>query len=108
VKSASQASIRNKQLGELLRECRIGIGFTQMELARRLNIDRSIISRIENGEISPAYELVKRWAIVTNSRDVIGLEFSGEDWKKVSIMKKAFEQIRSLANSVRFLRRRAT
>jgi len=102
-------NIRAKQLGELLRECRTAARLSQAELGNRLNIDRSVVSRIENGDISPSYELVKRWGIATNSRDVIGLEFSGaEDWKKVSMMKSAWEQIKTIANSVSFMRKGRT
>jgi transcriptional regulator with XRE-family HTH domain len=43
----------NKRLGLLIRKKRIEKGYTQLELADKMNLDYQYISRIERGMITP-------------------------------------------------------
>lgn len=44
------ASKDHKTLRELLRDCRLEIGVSQLDLANRLNVPQSFISKYESGE----------------------------------------------------------
>lgn len=43
-----------------LREMRLALGLTQVELAARSGVRQNTISRLETLEISPSYQTVKR------------------------------------------------
>ena len=47
-----------KQSGERIQQLRIQYGYTQEEFARKLNIDRSNLSRIESGRRGCSLELL--------------------------------------------------
>lgn len=49
-------------LGEKVASIRKDKGFTQEELARTADIGRATLSRLENGEVSPRYETLKKVA----------------------------------------------
>jgi transcriptional regulator with XRE-family HTH domain len=92
--------MRNDNLPELLRICRQRAELNQEQLAAKLYIDQAIISKIESGKIQPAYSLVKQWARVTNSIDLIGMDFSGnEGWRKLKQLEERFDKIRDLVNA---------
>lgn len=55
--------MKSKELGELLRICRGEM--TQEQLARMLHLDRTMISKIENGRIEPDMETIRRWLKAT-------------------------------------------
>jgi transcriptional regulator with XRE-family HTH domain len=48
------------RIGELLRATRERHGLTQARLARRIGADRSYVSRVERGEVSPTFEWAER------------------------------------------------
>ncbi len=49
-----------KAIGELLRRCRKDARMTQGDLAEKLHVTKSYISRIENGLISPSVSMFNR------------------------------------------------
>lgn len=65
--------------GGVLRACRERIGLSQEELAHRLHIQQADISRIENGRKEPNIGLFQKWAMVTNSQDVLVAFICGVD-----------------------------
>lgn len=58
------------KLGSIMRACRERAGFSQEELAHRLNRDPSGISRLESGKQSPDMNTVMDWAKVTDTVEV--------------------------------------
>ncbi len=43
-------------LGERIKKLRISSGYTQQQLAERLNVTKSLISAYESGQRSPSYD----------------------------------------------------
>lgn len=58
---------RRQQLGKTLRDLRLAAGLTGMQLAGRLGIAQSSISRMETGRQLPSPEQVDRWAAETGA-----------------------------------------
>lgn len=87
---------------EILKECRDRAGYTQEELASKLYVDRSTVTKIETGVVKqPSYSVVKEWARITNSEDIVGLDFAGNDgWKRLRTMETAINQIKSAVELV--------
>lgn len=56
----------SKKLGENLKRIRTEKGITQIEVARRLNVDRSFVSNIENGKNNPTLSTITSLAKVLN------------------------------------------
>jgi len=56
----------SKKLGENLKKIRTEKGITQIEVARRLNVDRSFVSNIENGKNNPTLSTITSLAKVLN------------------------------------------
>lgn len=54
----------SKKLGENLKRIRTEKGITQIEVARRLNVDRSFVSNIENGKNNPTLSTITSLAKV--------------------------------------------
>ena len=54
----------SKKLGENLRRIRIKKDITQIEIARRLGVDRSFVSNIENGKNNPTLSTITSLAKV--------------------------------------------
>ena len=52
----------SEPLGLRMRDLRLRAGVSQRELGRRLGVDGSHITRLENGQRSPSYGLLVRWA----------------------------------------------
>lgn len=48
--SKLQLAIRGMEIGQLIRQIRIGLGMSQKILARRANVPQSTVSRIEQGQ----------------------------------------------------------
>lgn len=53
-----------RSIGALLRLSRLRAGLTQAELAERVRTDRTHITRIELGHVSPSVDLLSRLACV--------------------------------------------
>jgi transcriptional regulator with XRE-family HTH domain len=49
-----------KKLGELVREERVKHNLSLADLGRRLNLDRTLISKVENGRYSPTTNFLQR------------------------------------------------
>jgi len=56
----------SKKLGENLKKIRTEKGITQIEVARRLDVDRSFVSNIENGKNNPTLSTITSLAKVLN------------------------------------------
>ena len=52
------------QIGRLVRNLRISVGMAQHELAKKIEINNSYLSRIENGERRPSPKIMKRMAAI--------------------------------------------
>lgn len=93
-----------ENIGEILKMGRTRKKWSQEELARRLNIDRSVLSRIETGTIpQPSYVLVKQWAKVCECEDLVGLDLTGskDGWKKLLALESRMKQIKELVSFFR-------
>lgn len=97
---------RTAENAKMLKEFRLRAGLSQDELASRLNIDRAIISRVENGKIVPVHEIVVKWAEVTNSAGLLAAHIGGENWRKQQKMESAWKEMRELLGTVNFMRRK--
>lgn len=53
-------------LGDRIREARKKASLTQAELAEKIGVKRSVISKYENGSISPKYDTIMKIAEVLN------------------------------------------
>jgi len=52
----------SKKLGDNLKKIRIKKDITQIEIARRLGVDRSFVSNIENGKNNPTLSTITNLA----------------------------------------------
>ncbi len=57
----------SKKLGENLKKIRIMKGITQTEIAKKLDVNRSFVSNIENGKTNPTL------STITNLADALGV-----------------------------------
>ncbi|GIO25301.1 helix-turn-helix transcriptional regulator [Oceanobacillus sp. J11TS1] len=57
--------------GELLRRMRALAGYTQTQMAKLMNCDKSTISRMEKGLIALTLSNAMRWAHKTNNQDML-------------------------------------
>lgn len=57
-------------IGSLLRACRERAGLTQMQLAQKLHIEQSCISRIEKGKQSVDAYILQKWVTITQTQEV--------------------------------------
>ncbi|MDW0113811.1 helix-turn-helix transcriptional regulator [Sporosarcina saromensis] len=57
--------------GAILKACRMRKGLTQEELADMLHMEQADVSRIENDRKEPMMTLFQRWALATDSSDVL-------------------------------------
>jgi len=97
-----------QEIGKLLKECRLRKGLSQDQLAKALFVHRTTVTKIETGEIpQPSYSLVKEWAKLTDSLDMIGMDFAGsEGWKKLQKLEKAMTQLKQTFELVNFMKRK--
>ena len=67
-----------KQCGERIRQLRIHAGYTQSELASKLNIDRSFLSHVESGKKGCSVDLMVQLAnLFSVSLDYLALGKDG-------------------------------
>lgn len=99
---------REREIREILRTARARAGMTQETLAAALYVDRSTISKIETGEIAPSYTLVKEWARVTKSEDLINLHLTGgvDGARKLTALESLVKDLKDKMASVSFMRRK--
>lgn len=76
--------LRSKLFGQLLHICRELSEQPQQELAHKLNVDRTLISKIENGKASVGIELLANW-----------IDATYEGWKSVLTDKQMLDHIRN-------------
>ncbi|WP_336822988.1 helix-turn-helix transcriptional regulator [Sporosarcina sp. USHLN248] len=57
--------------GSILKACRERKGWNQEEMAHRLHVNQSDISKYENNVKEPPMSLFQKWALVTGSQDVL-------------------------------------
>ncbi|WP_040985459.1 helix-turn-helix domain-containing protein [Oceanobacillus jeddahense] len=57
--------------GELLRRMRAIAGFTQTKMAKLMNCDKSLISRLESGAVSVTLKRAMVWADKTGNQDML-------------------------------------
>jgi transcriptional regulator with XRE-family HTH domain len=77
-----EVSGQRRRLGAALRAARINAGLSGEQLAKRLGISQSRISRIELGQQTASAELVRRWAEATGISGDHGVELIG--WAEVA------------------------
>ncbi|WP_103256117.1 helix-turn-helix domain-containing protein [Tabrizicola aquatica] len=61
--AGGEAHVEPVNLGERVRELRRSLGWTLEEAASRAGLARSTLSKIENGQMSPTYEALKKLAL---------------------------------------------
>ncbi|UKS27172.1 helix-turn-helix domain-containing protein [Paenibacillus sp. HWE-109] len=92
------------KIGEILKFGRTRKGWSQEQLSKFLEIDRSVLSRIETGTIQqPSYVLVKQWAKVCECEDLVGLDLTGGEngWKKLLALENKMKKIKELVSFFR-------
>lgn len=65
--------------GAILKACRTRAGFSQEELADKLYINQSDVSKYENGTKEPPMSLFQNWAITTQAQEVLVAFICGMD-----------------------------
>ena len=58
--AGGEAHVEPLNLGERVRELRRSLGWTLEEAANRAGLARSTLSKIENGQMSPTYDALKK------------------------------------------------
>ena len=66
--AGGEAHVEPVNLGERVRELRRSRGWTLEEAATRAGLARSTLSKIENGQMSPTYEALKKLPVGWRSR----------------------------------------
>ncbi|MRG86974.1 helix-turn-helix domain-containing protein [Salinibacillus xinjiangensis] len=59
------------KVGALLKACRDRAGFNQEELAHRLHINQSDISKYENDVKEPPLSIFQQWCVNTQTQEVM-------------------------------------
>lgn len=57
--------------GAILRACRERAGFNQEEMAFRLNVNQSDVSKYENNAKEPPMSVFQDWAMATQTQEVL-------------------------------------
>jgi len=98
----------DREIREVLRAARRRAGLKQEELAVMLFVDRSTISKIETGDITPSYALVKEWARACRAEDLISLHLTGgaDGWRKLHALEALVRELKEKMDLVKLLRRR--
>jgi len=65
--------------GAVLRACRDRIGMSQEQLALKLNLSRSAVSKLENDQQELGVNTLSEWAEVTNAKEVLVAFICGMD-----------------------------
>lgn len=67
------------KLGAILKACRVRAGFSQEEIAAKLYISRSNISKLETDQLKLDVPTLIQWANVTNAKEVVVAFLMGVD-----------------------------
>jgi transcriptional regulator with XRE-family HTH domain len=100
----------DREIRVVLRAARKRAGLKQGELAARLFVDRSTISKVETGDITPSYALVKEWARACHAEDLINLDLTGgaNGWRKLLDLESLVRELKEKMDLVKLLKRRKT
>lgn len=79
------------RVGAILKACRTRAGLTQEELAFRLHINQSDISKYENDRVEPTLSILRAWTNNTQSQEVMVAFICGVDG--ISIMQTIMDVI---------------
>lgn len=66
-------------IGAMMKACRLRIGWTQEQMAKKMMLDQAVISRIENDRQEPSLTIVTKWAKLTKSNEVLVAYLFGVD-----------------------------
>ncbi len=67
------------KFGAILKACRTRAGFSQEELAHKLHINQSDVSKYENDTKEPSMSIFQAWARNTQTQEVMVAFISGMD-----------------------------
>ena len=67
------------KFGAILKACRIRAGLSQKQLARKLHISQSDISKYENDVKEPTISLFQAWCMNTQAQEVLVAFLCGMD-----------------------------
>lgn len=88
--------MEESDLADLIKTCRITANMSQAELAAKLNLERSYISKFENGALIPNGIIIKLIGKVTDCEELITSFFSPkETWQKIHRLKTLAGQVKS-------------
>ena len=87
-------------LGDKIREARKKASLTQAELAEKIGVKRSVISKYENGSISPTYDNIKKIADALHVR--VYQFYDDASWLDKNT--DYFEDITKLFSLIKFLK----
>jgi len=65
--------------GSVLKACRERVGLTQEELAFKLNMNQSDVSKFENGTKEPTISTLQAWMVNTQAAEVLVAFICGMD-----------------------------
>lgn len=74
-KKAYEESELEYQIARALIRARLEKGYTQKELAKKLNTKQSVISRVENAKTTPSISFLRRLAGVLNASLQVQFKF---------------------------------
>ena len=75
VRKALKKTELEYQIARTLIKARLDRGYTQIELAKKLNTKQSVISRVENVKTTPSISFLKRLANVLNASLQVQFKF---------------------------------
>lgn len=74
-RKAYEKSELEYQIARALIKARLEKGYTQKELAKKLNTKQSVISRVENAKTTPSISFLRRLAVVLNASLQVQFKF---------------------------------
>lgn len=77
------------RVGAILKACRARAGFTQEELAHKLFISQSDVSKYENDTMEPQLSILQAWTSNTQTQEVMVAFICGVDG--LGVMQKLIE-----------------
>lgn len=71
--------MKGRKYGEQLKQCREINGMTQEDLARRLGLPQSTVSRMEKDVIVPGNDVIEQWCKATGNDELFLAIIGGEE-----------------------------